>query len=83
MLLADYVIDSESCSEYLNTDLCIFFEALLSSLTYSRKSQYDSPCGSAKSCISLCPNSDFFPMIDSCDTASDGTPDCYVNFYCA
>ncbi|KAE8385708.1 hypothetical protein BDV23DRAFT_164501 [Aspergillus alliaceus] len=46
-------------------------------------SQYDEPCGSAKSCISHCPDQDFFPMIDSCDKDSDGSPYCYVNFYCA
>ncbi|KAE8367265.1 hypothetical protein BDV27DRAFT_124072 [Aspergillus caelatus] len=56
---------------------------VLIGLTALVSAQYDSPCGSAKSCISLCPNSDFFPMIDSCDIDSDGTPDCYVNFYCA
>ncbi|KAL3448224.1 hypothetical protein BJX65DRAFT_307087 [Aspergillus insuetus] len=45
--------------------------------------QYDSPCGSAKSCISTCPHKDFFPMIDSCEMGDDGNPECYVNFYCA
>ncbi|KAL4945719.1 hypothetical protein BDV06DRAFT_184022 [Aspergillus oleicola] len=45
--------------------------------------QYDSPCGSARTCISNCPNGDFFPMIDSCDIGDDGQPYCYVNFYCA
>ncbi|KAL4908220.1 hypothetical protein BDW74DRAFT_174912 [Aspergillus multicolor] len=45
--------------------------------------QYDSPCGSARTCIENCPNSDFFPLIDSCEISDDGNPDCYVNFYCA
>ncbi|KAL4874468.1 hypothetical protein BJY04DRAFT_224974 [Aspergillus karnatakaensis] len=47
------------------------------------QAQYDSPCGSAKSCISKCPHQDFFPMIDSCENDDDGNPECYVNFYCA
>ncbi|KAJ0421190.1 hypothetical protein BJY00DRAFT_312376 [Aspergillus carlsbadensis] len=45
--------------------------------------QYDSPCGSAKTCISNCPHKDFFPMIDSCEMGDDDQPECYVNFYCA
>ncbi|KAJ0413466.1 hypothetical protein BJY00DRAFT_296829 [Aspergillus carlsbadensis] len=45
--------------------------------------QYDSPCGSANTCIANCPNGDFQPIIDSCEIGDDGQPDCYVNFYCA
>ncbi|KAL4898339.1 hypothetical protein BDV59DRAFT_166682 [Aspergillus ambiguus] len=44
---------------------------------------YGSPCGSYKSCKDDCPNNDFFPMVDDCDTDDDGKPFCYVNFYCA
>ncbi|KAL4992947.1 hypothetical protein BDV10DRAFT_180037 [Aspergillus recurvatus] len=45
--------------------------------------QYDGPCGSARTCISNCPNADFFPIIDPCEIGDDGQPDCYVSFYCA
>ncbi|PLB49323.1 hypothetical protein P170DRAFT_475623 [Aspergillus steynii IBT 23096] len=44
---------------------------------------YDAPCGSYKTCLATCPNEDFFPLADECDTDDDGKPYCYVNFWCA
>ncbi|KAK1139797.1 hypothetical protein N8T08_011194 [Aspergillus melleus] len=52
-------------------------------LAQSDSNPYDAPCGSYKTCLANCPNEDFFPLADECDTDDDGKPFCYVNFWCA
>ncbi|KAL5356320.1 hypothetical protein BJX96DRAFT_186274 [Aspergillus floccosus] len=39
---------------------------------------YDSPCGSYRTCLEICPEADFFPLIDQCDIGDLGEPECYA-----